>query len=134
MYARTGSRRPRTFFTPLYLHSLFNRMRRAADQEGVPARWNVGLLVIVTVLFWVTVFFRPPWPLVSLFAFLPSIPVQRTVNALHQRVAPHSPRNASFTVGNIILILFGGVIFAVLIWGMFYTPGSLETNPGAVAV
>jgi GNAT superfamily N-acetyltransferase len=124
----------RTFFTPLYLHSLFNRMRRAADQEGVPVRWNVGLLVIVTALFWVTVFFQPPWPLVSLFAYLPTIAVQRTVNALNRRVAPHSPRNAGFTVGNIILILFGGVIFAVLIWGMFYTPGSVETNPGAVAV
>jgi GNAT superfamily N-acetyltransferase len=123
----------RACFAPLFLHSLFHRVRRAAGQVGVPAPWSVGFLTLATIAIWVTVvLLAQPWALLSLFGFVPSIPVQQTVNGINQRVAAGSPRNTGLTTWNVVAVVVGTLVYAVLIWGL--VAGVPETRPGAVAV
>jgi hypothetical protein len=123
----------RTCFAPLFLNSLFHRVRRGAGQVGVPVRWSVGFLTLASIALWATVLLTPPWGLLSLLGFVPSIPVQGTVNAINQRVAPDSPRNAGLSPRNLVMLLIGTVIYGVLFWGLF-GGGVTETPNGAVAV
>ena len=122
----------RTFFIPLWLHSLFHRVKRTAAETGVRAGWSVGLLTLTPLALWFSCLLPMPWTLLSLFAFGASVPVQRTVNDINQRLAPASPRNERYSAGNFILIAIGAVLLGLVIWSMFVsTP---EPRPGTVSV
>jgi hypothetical protein len=124
----------RTCFAPLFLHSLFHRVRRAAGQVGVPARWSVGLLTLATIALWASVLVGAPWGLLSLFGFVPSIPVQQTVNGINSRVAPESPRNTRLSVLNLVMVLIGLLLYGLMVWGLSGGGVIPETPEGAVAV
>ena len=122
----------RAFLGPLFLHSLFHRVKREADRAGVPARWSVGFTTLTVLLCWAAPLFRPSLVLMSLLAFLPLVPVQHTVNAINQRVAPTAPRNDRLTPANVALLLIGAALLLIIVWGMFV--GVSDTPPGTISV
>ncbi|MBI4503625.1 MAG: GNAT family N-acetyltransferase [Gemmatimonadetes bacterium] len=122
----------RTFFAPLWIHSLFHRVKRTAGETGVSAEWSVGLLTLTTIGLWLGWLLPMPWAMLSLLGFVPSIPVQRTVNDINLRLAPAAPRNDHYSLGNIILLVIGFALLAAIVWSMFV--GVPEQRPGTVSV
>ncbi len=120
----------RTFLAPIWLYDLLRRIARTAEEAGVRPSWNAVAVTVVTVILWLTSLLRQPWGLISMFAFVPSIPVQLTVNAINARLSPDAPRNDRFTPANIVLVVVGGLLLALVIWSLFVMP--LEIGQGTL--
>lgn len=132
---RTGERLSpfwRACFAPLWLHSLFHRVKREASHAGVPATWSTGFTTLAMTALWISSIVRPPWMLLSLLAFVPALPVQLTINATNQRVAPAAPANNRFSLANAVMIVIGMAFLAILVWGSF--TGVADAPPGGTAV
>ena len=134
---RTGERISpfwRTFFGPIWIHSLFHRVKREAGQAGAARGWSVGFATLATVALWLSPLILPqPWGLlVGSLAFIPSIPVQRTVNDVNQRVAPASPTNTRYSAANIALLIIGVLFLALVIGGP--VAGVTEFPAGTISV
>jgi hypothetical protein len=122
----------RTFLAPFWLHSLFHRIKETGKEVGASARWWVGVLTVSTIALWCCSLLPMPWTVLSLVGFLPSVPVQRTVNEVNRRLAPGAPTNDRLSAGNVILILIGAAILAALVWSMFV--GTPASRSGTVSV
>ena len=106
----------RALFFPFTAYSLFKRMQAHGAKHEVQLTGIGGLAALVFVL---NIAWRlpDPWWLVSLFAFVPLVTVQKAVNAINARVAPDADENRRLTAGNIVAVLFGGAITALAVLG-----------------
>jgi hypothetical protein len=111
----------RTIFTPIWAFSLLERIHGRAMNNRVVAPWSANALALGFLI--LTVAWRLPDPLwlVSFLAFVPLLPVQRTINRLNAEAAPHADHNRRFSAANIALVLFGGA-FAVLTVLLTFVP------------
>lgn len=108
----------RALFFPFTAYYLFKRMREQGAKHGVDLPGIGGLAVTVFVL---NISWRlpDPWWLVSIFAFLPLVTVQKAVNAINEKVAPDMEPNRRLGAGNIVAVLVGGAITALAVVGVF---------------
>jgi hypothetical protein len=119
-----GSRTPvspfwRTFFAPFWGFSLFAQVEVRAQREQVPVRWNDVALGIAYLLLPMTWRLPGAWSLISLLAFLPLIPVQRTIDRINARNAGGPLPNRGYTGANVVGIIIGsGVVMLVLAGAM----------------
>jgi zinc ribbon protein len=104
----------RTIFSPLWNFSLFDRVKADAERRHLTVGWSGGLLAVIYLLAGALWRLPDPWWLVSLLAFLPLIPVVRTIGQLHNTLNTDRKRNDRFTRGNIIGIVIG-VLFLLLV-------------------
>jgi hypothetical protein len=123
----------RAVFAPLWAFSLFERIHRRAMSNRLPADWSPNALAIAFLALNVTWRLPDPYWLVSLLTFLPIIPVQRTINTLNTKAAPETDRNDRFSGPNLALLLLGGALLALAIYGTFvpvdpYTPAPAEVG------
>jgi hypothetical protein len=122
----------RTFFAPLWLHSLFHRVKQTADQTSVENHWSVGVLTVTTIGLWLCSLLSMPWALLSLVAFLPAVPVQRTVNEVNRKNAPGASRNERLSRWNLVLVAIGLLLLAGVAWTLLMrTP---EPRAGTISV
>ena len=72
-----------------------------------------------------------PYWLVSYLSFVPLLPVQSAVNRLNSVAAPDAPRNDSYSGANVVMIVVGGLLLALAIFGTFLPAeaGSPEVIP-----
>ena len=75
-----------------------------------------GGLYFVLLLLWRL---PDPWWLISIFSFLPIIPVIQTVVALHDAVAGSRDRNTRFSGLNIVGLVFGAIWVLLVLIGLF---------------
>lgn len=109
----------RAFFTPVWIFSLFGRMRNDLARASVPVRWTakeLGVMYLVIAVSW-----RLPgaWSLVALTSFLTFLPVVQSVHALNSRSETSEGRNDSYSGANILTILFGGLFLVLAVIGSF---------------
>jgi hypothetical protein len=122
----------RTFFAPLWLHSLFHRVKQIAGETSVATHWSVGLLTMSTIGLWLCSLLPMPWAMLSLVAFLPALPVQGTVNEVNRKIAPGASRNERLTAWNLVLVTIGLLMLAGVAWSVFIrTP---EPRAGTISV
>jgi len=107
----------RAIFAPLWGFSLFPRLQKLAASHGTDPGFSGSALALA--YFIITVAWRlpDPWWLVSFFAWLPLLPVQRAVNELNATLAPEAPRNDSYSGLNILMIVVGGVLLVLAVLG-----------------
>jgi hypothetical protein len=122
----------RTFFTPVWLPALLARVKQTAGETQVPANWSAVVISAVTILLWLSALLPAPWSLISAFAFVPSLPVQASINAINGRLSPGSPRNNGYSGANIALVVIGGLLITLMILGLTLAPPELP--PGTVSV
>ena len=108
----------RAIFALFFTHSLLRDIQLSAAEAGIrsrfsvqPAAWGFIILSLLHRL-------PDPFSLVSLFAFVPLIAVQDTINDVHERIAPNADRNSSFGAGNWVAIVLGLAFWALVIAGM----------------
>ena len=112
----------RAFFAPLWGFSLFSRVQDVAERHGVTATWSANGLGLAFLLLSISWRLPDPYWLVSVFAFLPLVPIQVTVNALNTAAAPSAPRNDKYSGLNVLGIVWGVILMALVVVGMLLPP------------
>jgi hypothetical protein len=119
--ARTGEKLSpfwRAAFAPLFSHSLFTRIRERATQASVSVGYSAGTLAVA--YFALNVAWRLPDPfwLISVLVFVPFLPVRAAVAAINKKQAPQASRNSRFSVGNVVLVIGGGLLWYLVGLGL----------------
>lgn len=109
----------RAAFAPLWGFRLFGHIRSEARTARPPAAWSAGLLATLYLVLSALSGARSTLWLVSLLAFLPFLPVVRTVAAINGRVPTRESRNTGFTVTNVIGGAFGALLLGLAVLGTF---------------
>ncbi len=107
----------RAFFAPLWGFSLFGEIDDYALRHRRPVNWSAGLLGTLF-LIWTALWRLPdPWWLISLFSFIPLIPVQHTINGLagQRGVAP----DRTYSGKHIATIVCGAIFVLLAVLGTF---------------
>ncbi|HET7462739.1 MAG TPA: hypothetical protein VFJ82_15905 [Longimicrobium sp.] len=101
----------RSLFAPLWAYTLFEDVDDEALRRQIQSGWSSVMLAVAFFLMSATWRLPEPFSLISLFSFLPLIPVQNTINQMAARrgVQP----NAQFGVWHIAVMLLGA-LFLVL--------------------
>ena len=112
----------RAVFAPLWGFSLFARVRDTAAQRGVNVGWAPGLLGALYLVVSITWRLPDPWWLISMLAFIPMMPVVRTIQELHAPEPASEGQNGRYSGANIAWIIIGGIFLLLAVWGTFYPP------------
>jgi hypothetical protein len=109
----------RALFYPLVAYPLFKRIREHAQKTKGDNTLQAGLLA--SAIFALAALWRlpDPWWMVSLFSFLPLLPVQSTVNEINRKLAPQAGTNTSFSGWNIAGLVLGGILLVLSLVGTF---------------
>jgi hypothetical protein len=111
----------RAFFAPLWGFSLFKQIRVAALSAGVPVAWSSGALATVYLVLHLTWRLPDPWSLLTFGTLIPMIPVQQAAQRVndHHAMPGREGRNDNYTVANVAMIVIGGLLLAVAVFGAF---------------
>ena len=109
----------RTFFAPLWAFSMFARIEARAHVDQITPGWNdiaLGIAYLILNAVWRL---PDPWWLVSLLAFVPLVPVQRTIAAINARHASGPLPNGQYSGANVAGIIVGGSVLLLVLIGTF---------------
>ena len=109
----------RAFFSVLFCHSLFKSMRDSGETHGFGSDINPGWLAVGYLGLSVAWRLPDPFWLVSMFTFLPLLPVQNLANNINTKIAPTANRNDRFSGKNIAVIILGGMLGLLALLGTF---------------
>ena len=112
----------RAFFTPFWSFALFERVRIAAERRKLSVGWSEGLLGVLYFILSITWRLPDPWWIISLGAFLPLIPVVRTIEQMHAAEPAVEGLNSRYTAPNIVAMIIGGIVLILALLGTFFMP------------
>ena len=109
----------RALFAVFFCHSCFRNIQTTAQSLSLKRSIAVGPLAAGWII--LTVLWRLPDPywLVTYFAVLFLVPVQTLVNDVNEAVVPGYKENRRFTAWNIATVVFGGILFVLVLIGTF---------------
>lgn len=107
----------RTAFAPLWGFSLFSRIRAMASEQGMSTDWSPAVLGTGFLALNLAWNLPDPWWWISWAVLLPLIPVQQTAHRMNEIYANSvkESRNETYSPGNVVMIVIGGLILALLI-------------------
>ena len=106
----------RAWFTPFFLYSLLEHIEGEAAAQEIPAGWSDWVLALGFFLLSASWRLPDPYWLMGYLTFLPLLLPQRTINALHAQ-RHGRPVTASYSAGEIALLVAGGLWFALVLLG-----------------
>ena len=122
----------RAFFAPLWVFSLFGRIRRQAKERGVQVAWSSEVLATAYLMVTAVVLAPPPWWLIALAGLVPFLPVVATVAQLNDAEGVTESRNDVYSGGNVATIVLGGLIVLLAIVGTLSTEETFEVEADSV--
>jgi hypothetical protein len=111
----------RMAFAQFWSFSLFEEVMQEADAAGVRYRWNSVLLGIAFFVLLVCSRLPQPWFLLSIFSFVPLVPVQVTINRIARRRGIRV--DADFGVWHVALVLLVSGLVVLAAIGALLPPG-----------
>jgi len=108
----------RSVFYSLTAYSLFKRMRTKSAALGETLEFAPGGVAWMLLLFLLVSMLPAGFFLLALGTSLVLVPIQRQVNAINLKRAPAADRNESFSGVNIVFMLAGGVVLALVLIGL----------------
>jgi Double zinc ribbon len=109
----------RAFWAPLWGFSFFQRVRERSTTEGVRVEWNPWPLAAFYFVLTVSWRLPDPWWLISLFSFVPMIPVQQVTQRINARCTTQETSNDVYSGANIATIVCGGLFLVLAVVGTF---------------
>ena len=109
----------RAFFAILFCYPLFDRIQNTGKAYNITKSIAPGALAfgyVVTTILW-----RLPdlyW-LLSYLSVLFLVPVQMAANEINHKTASNHDPNGKFSVGNVVTVLIGGVLLALVVRSSF---------------
>jgi hypothetical protein len=109
----------RAVFEPVWVFSLFSRIREHARGRGALAAWNPTVLGLGYLVLCAMGSLPDPWWLAGLGGFIPFLPAVQTIQALNEGDAATESRNDAYSGANVATILVGGIIVLLAVAGTF---------------
>ena len=109
----------RAAFAYFFCYSFFRKVQTTASSLGLTrsiAAEPLALGWIVVALLWLL---PDPYSLITHFSVLFLIPVQILANEINAKLSLGHDENGRFTVWNIVAIVFGGMLFLLVVFGTF---------------
>ena len=109
---------PRAIFGVFYCHSLFSRIRKEGELQGLSDPPAAGMLATVWIL--ASLAWRLPGALALLgvVSWFTMIPIQAYAKRINAKVAPACDRNARLTGLNWVGLVLGGAFFGFVVVGL----------------
>jgi predicted Zn finger-like uncharacterized protein len=127
---RTGENvRPfwRAFFAIFFCYGFFKSVRQSASSLGIPFQTSPGGLACAYIALAVMGNLPNPFWLVSFLTFLPLLSVQGVINQINSKGSLEHEPNNRFSLGNVVIIVFGGLVLLLCLIGAFL-PAQIETS------
>ncbi len=109
----------RAVFSPFFCYSLFKAVREHAKRNDVNVEYSSGWLTVGYVLTIMTTRMPDPFWCISMLSVLALLPVRSVVDALNAKTTP-TIKNDQFSGWNIITIVFGVILWGLIICGMYF--------------
>jgi len=107
---------PRTIFSVIFLHSLFDRIQEYAKSNNYPKSYSSTLLFMSFVAINFTSWLPDPFSFLSLFSFIPLIPAFKAYNySIKNSVDYRAVEKKELSTGQIVIIVLG-----ILMWILFF--------------
>jgi hypothetical protein len=124
----------RAVFGVIFAYSLFRRIRDAGAHAHVLPSVSAGAMAFAYFI-WVGTWRLPdPYWLLSVFSFVPLLPVQRAANAINTQIAPEADRNTQFSGANVALIVCGVLMLSLIVLGLFLSADIGGDSPSMIQV
>jgi len=109
----------RAFFAPIWSYALFKELKDACTHRGSPVSYSPGWLALAYFVLQVTWRLPEPFNLISLFTFLPFLPVLVSAQTLNSRYQSTNGEtlNKQFSGWNIAATVLGGIVVVLAIIG-----------------
>lgn len=119
---RTGENiRPfwRAFFSVFFCYSFFKSVKQSAGSLAIPTQISPGGLTCAYIALAFMYKLPNPFWLISFLTFLPLLSVQGVINEINSKVSlDHKPNNR-FSLGNVVVTVFGGLLLLLTLIGAF---------------
>jgi hypothetical protein len=120
--ARTGQNLMpfwRAFFAPIWAYSCFKHIKTSAGENNIPESLSIGSLAAL--YFILRTLWRLPDPfwLISLFSFIPIIPVNNVAFKINSKLITDIKNNETFSGWNWVGLVLGGLLFLFGLIGTF---------------
>jgi len=112
----------RSLFSYFFCYSLFSRIRTTAEEKHLDVSLPAGVLTLLWVITNLLGNLPDPYWLITFTSIIFLAPAQIAANRINAQVAPGHDGNASFSMGNIITIIIGGLISTAAIISAFIPP------------
>ncbi|RCJ19708.1 hypothetical protein A6770_06100 [Nostoc minutum NIES-26] len=113
----------RSWFLPFYLYSLCQKVFALAEEQGYRVKASPFQVTFFYWIFVVLTKLPEPWWLISFFSFIPLLTVVKALNYYWGQQQQHLPINESFTGREISWIIFGVVLWLLIIIGFLSEGG-----------
>jgi hypothetical protein len=112
----------RTFFGPIWMFYLLPRIAESAGKHHVPVDWNGTTLALGYLVLQFGFRLPDPWWMISFLAFLPLLPAVHAIERINPASGATESANATFSGGNWIGMIIGGLFIALILIGMMLPP------------
>ena len=109
----------RAAFAVFWAYSCFKYVKSAAGEYRINESLSIGLLAIVYFLLIMASNIPNPLWLISFISFVVMIPVNNVAIELNKHIDPFYEINENYSSWNIIVIILGGILFALSVFGSF---------------
>jgi hypothetical protein len=109
----------RACFAHFFCYSLFKKIQGNADSQGLQTSIEPGPLAAGWIVFTFLSKLPDPYWLISFFAVAFLVPVQSAVNQVNAIANPNHDRNRAFSKLNIVGVVIGGLLLALVLAGTF---------------
>ena len=107
----------RTFFGFVWMFNLLARIAASGARHEVPVAWSGTTLALAYLVLQFSFVLPSPWQLVSFGAFVPLVPAARAIERINRAAGATEDPNASFSPGNWIGMIIGGLIMLLALLG-----------------
>jgi hypothetical protein len=115
----------RALFSVVWAQSLFERIARRAQDEGVRPQFSPSPMAFLFLVLMLSMKLPDPYWVISLLTIVPILRVHRTAIAINRRATPDAPVNAKFGALNILGVVIGGLALLVLVLDVFFPAGQI---------
>ena len=109
----------RALFAFFFCYECFEHIRSRAAYLKLPMSFSAGWMAAAWIIITLTWKLPDPYWLLTLFAFIPMLPVQALANRVNTREAPAHSQNNRFTGWNIVMVVLGGLSVILAVIGTF---------------
>ena len=109
----------RAFFAFIFCYSLFKRIQATGQSHNIPRTIAPGPLAAGFILLSVLYKLPDPYWLLSFFAVLFLVPVQMAANEINLATSPKHDRNSTLSKWNLVVVVIGGLCFALALVATF---------------
>ena len=108
----------RALFSIFFFYELSEKVQKSAKSNGYEKTYSSGLMTILYILFSFSYRLPENYWLVGLLIFLPFLPLLEAILYNNQKIVPTGKINSQYHTGEIITIIIGAILWALVLIGL----------------